>query len=94
MAGWKVVGSNGVGTLGMTVLIAHTDSYKADKKIKLPWGFTPVAIIGSADNADGSVSSLHCTITKDGAITAVSDGDDTSITAVTIIVFGRPVSTY
>lgn len=94
MTTWKTTGGNGVGTLGMNVITAQTDSYAAGGKISLPWGFTPVAIVGSANNADGSVSSLHCSITKDGVISVSSDGDDTSITKVTVLIFGQPTSTY
>lgn len=88
---WKQTSESGVGTLGMSVIIAKTSAYAEGGKITLPWGFTPVAVTASIISSSGVITSAECSLTKAGVVAVTSA---TSGAEVTVLVFGRPNSFY
>ncbi len=88
---WKQTAGTGPGLLGTPVIVAKTSSYADGGMIKLPWGFTPIAVTASIVSSAGVVTSAECSLSKTGVVTVTSASSGAE---VTVLVFGQPNSVY
>lgn len=88
---WKQTSGTGPGLLGTPVIVAKTSSYADGGMIKLPWGFTPIAVAASIVSSAGVVTSAECSLSKTGVVTVTSASSGAE---VTVLVFGQPNSVY